>query len=352
MKENLKGKIKSVTEYFYSPDYSSSEIRNGELISVETNKYNSDGNTTFWSQNIVSRNEGFEVKDTYNDEGKIIESISYKLNGKFDSKYTYEYKNAGRIVITKIFYQIKNYSRIDTKEYDERGNVILEKNKYKGGDSKVEKNKYDDENRIIQRKYYENNRLDRTISYKYNSFGKEILERTIYTNKDWEERITTYDQKGHITEFEWSSNKKSPFDCLYKYKCDENGNELERHHYEPNGKLHCSTLKKFDSKGNEIEIRCIYSEEFEDGLDFCVYDENNNLLEKKEYEGDEFITHTSNKFNEQGELIEDMYHDIKKNIKNVKKYFEFDKNNNWTKSIILINDIPDRIYERVIEYQS
>ena len=85
-------------------------------------------------------------------------------------------------------------------------------------------------------------------------------------------------------------------------------------------------------------------------MDFCVYDENNNLIDKKEYEGAEFIIHTTNKFNEQGELIENMYHDIKKNIKNVKKYLEFDKNNNWTKLIKLINDIPDRIYEREIEY--
>ena len=46
-----------------------------------------------------------------------------------------------------------------------------------------------------------------------------------------------------------------------------------------------------------------------------------------------------------------MIDNIENKVFSIKKYlFVFDKNKNWIKKTIIVNDIPKEIIERVIEY--
>ena len=72
--ENLKGKVKSITENTYEAVDKFGQIEKGDILVDSSAVYTDDGH--------------FKI---YNEKGNKIEENYYNSNGRLDSKYTYEY---------------------------------------------------------------------------------------------------------------------------------------------------------------------------------------------------------------------------------------------------------------------
>ena len=176
--ENLKGKVKSITENTYEAVDKFGQIEKGDVLVDSSAVYTDDGH--------------FKI---YNEKGNKIEENYYNSNGRLYSKTTYKYDEKGNMIEDN-FYDSDDGSLIykNTYKYDEKGNKIEEyhydedgkfnyKNTYKYDEkgNNIEKNNYDSNGRLDSKYTYEydkNNNWTQRIEYK-NTIPHRITEKII-----------------------------------------------------------------------------------------------------------------------------------------------------------------------------
>ena len=98
--ENLKGKVKSITENTYEAVDKFGQIEKGNVLVDSSAVYTDDGRFKIYNEkgnkieeNYYNSNGRLIYKNTYkyDEKGNIIEENHYDSNGRLDSKYTYEY---------------------------------------------------------------------------------------------------------------------------------------------------------------------------------------------------------------------------------------------------------------------
>ena len=176
--ENLKGKVKSITENTYEAVDKFGQIEKGDVLVDSSAVYTDDGH--------------FKI---YNEKGNKIEENYYNSNGRLYSKTTYKYDEKGNMIEDN-FYDSDDGSLIykNTYKYDEKGNKIEEYHydedgkfnykytyKYDEKGNNIEKNNYDSNGRLDSKHTYEydkNNNWTQRIEYK-NTIPHRITERII-----------------------------------------------------------------------------------------------------------------------------------------------------------------------------
>ena len=176
--ENLKGKVKSITENTYEAVDKFGQIEKGDILVDSSAVYTDDGH--------------FKI---YNEKGNKIEENYYNSNGRLYSKTTYKYDEKGNMIEDN-FYDSDDGSLIykNTYKYDEKGNKIEEYHydedgkfnykytyKYDEKGNNIEKNNYDSNGRLDSKYTYEydkNNNWTQRIEYK-NTIPHRITERII-----------------------------------------------------------------------------------------------------------------------------------------------------------------------------
>ena len=176
--ENLKGKVKSITENTYEAVDKFGQIEKGDVLVDSSAVYTDDGHFKIYNEkgnkieeNYYNSNGRLIYKNTYkyDEKGNIIEENYYNSNGRLYSKATYKYDEKGNMIEDN-FYDSDNGSLIykNTYKYDEKGNNI-------------EKNNYDSNGRLDSKHTYEydkNNNWTQRIEYK-NTIPHRITERII-----------------------------------------------------------------------------------------------------------------------------------------------------------------------------
>ena len=98
--ENLKGKVKSITENTYEAVDKFGQIEKGDILVDSSAVYTDDGHFKIYNEkgnkieeNYYNSNGSLIYKNTYkyDEKGNKIEENYYNSNGRLDSKYTYEY---------------------------------------------------------------------------------------------------------------------------------------------------------------------------------------------------------------------------------------------------------------------
>ena len=176
--ENLKGKVKSITENTYEAVNKFGQIEKGDILVDSSAVYTDDGH--------------FKI---YNEKGNKIEENYYNSNGSLIYKNTYKYDEKGNMIEDN-FYDSNDGSLIykNTYKYDEKGNKIEEYHydedgkfnykytyKYDEKGNNIEKNNYDSNGKLDSKYTYEydkNNNWTQRIEYK-NTIPHRITERII-----------------------------------------------------------------------------------------------------------------------------------------------------------------------------
>ena len=206
VKDNLRGKVESITETSYSIDYSSNEIKKGNKMGTSTIAYNKKGFKTE-SNSYYSNGEQETIRTFEN--GKLIEENYYNYDGRLMSKKSFKYDNKGNLI------EVNRHDRNDSirvskaNEYDKKGNLIEEIN-------------YDSDGNVSER-----------INYRYDSRGNliEQLKYDVYRNQTYEDTYQ-YDIKGNMTEQNTFHSNGNLF-YKYVYEYDDKGNMIKYNGYDP-----------------------------------------------------------------------------------------------------------------------
>ena len=190
--ENLKGKVKSITENTYEAVDKFGQIEKGDVLVDSSAVYTDDGH--------------FKI---YNKKGNKIEENIYDSNGKFVRKTTYKYDKKGNIIEEKSYYPDGSLIYKNTYKYDEKGN-------------KIEDNSYDSDGRLHSK-----------YTYKYDEKGNKIEENWYNSDGRLHSKYTyKYDEKGNNIEENWYDSDGSLYEKhTYKYEYDKNNNWTQRIQY-------------------------------------------------------------------------------------------------------------------------
>ena len=177
--ENLKGKVKSITENTYEAVDKFGQIEKGDVLVDSSAVYTDDGRFKIYNEkgnkieeNYYNSNGSLIYKNTYkyDEKGNKIEENYYNSNGRLYSKTTYKYDEKGNKIEEYHYDEDGKFNYKYTYKYDEKGNKI-EENWYDSDGSLYEKHTYKYE-------YDKNNNWTQRIQYK-NTIPLNITERII-----------------------------------------------------------------------------------------------------------------------------------------------------------------------------
>lgn len=262
---------------------------------MKIRNYKIDGDILFAGDQEYSKNRD----ETYDHNGFIIETITYKMGGLLNNRTTYKYNSKGVMTDMTIFQGNGTIGDGEKCKFDEKGNLV-EKIINTGRDGyETFTYKYDEKGKIL-----ECTRVNKTIS---------IIQKT--TNR--------YSDEGNIVE---TKECRNGICNRYIYSMDSLGNIIKNLQFDRYNTLIQTIKFEYNSNGKMVKEERIYENEDNIMTITYVYDEQGNKIEE-------------HKTNTDGNL------DIK-----ISWEFTYDEKNNWIERIEFINDVPLLITEREIQY--
>lgn len=255
--DNLKGKVKSFTEFGYSFEKLSGGVEQKKLFGKATYCYDSLGN---------------RIKD-----------ITYDSSINWCSINTYKYNEDGNQI--EQIWEIRDGQRTVIVDLYEIRNNIVKRTHYSTSVGKTPVSsfiyKFDTNGKIIEKTEYSNGDLSLKYNYKYNSKGNLVEKLTFLRNGVLETKeFYKYDLNGHPIETIQYFNGKLRLRVNYKY--DTKGNIIEEIDYiKTNGISRIQkTLNIYDKNGNKIEIITSDATEKFRQTETYEYDERGNWIKK------------------------------------------------------------------------
>lgn len=250
-KFGLKGKVKSVKEYYLSGKFGGIE-RNG--VKSES-RYNSKGYLTEYS---AYKEDGIKTEKNiyrYDKKGNIIEILSYGVDESLVSKSVMKY-GKGSLISEVIYYGAENKLNGKTVcKYDSKGNNVEEIN-YTAENEIESKNtrSYDSQNNMTELAIYNaDGSLNSRRVWKFND-KKQIIE---FINYDAEgnaglKTLTEYDLKGRAIRNLMFLKEKLITVTVSKYnELNQLDEEIKKYESVPNLPVE-NTIYKYDKAGNIV----------------------------------------------------------------------------------------------------
>lgn len=255
-KRGFKGKVKSIKSTTYKAIEKFGKIQKGEEVDKLLSIFNEKGNFT---ERIYSKNGKIDSKQTYiyNDKGNIIEQKEYDSDGNLKLQTTYNYDDNGNKIEENTFggYQTqKTTYKYDDKRREVESLITLSFQGINGSAELRITKEYDQKGNIIEEKNYNNhNKLSSKGIYTYDERGNKIKEIFINldSKKPEEKNIYIYDKNNNKIEVQKYISENLSEKTTIKY--DEKGNILEEHITDFNIKTSFKIVYKNDKTGNPIE---------------------------------------------------------------------------------------------------
>ena len=154
-RDNLQGKVLSLSEFSYEAKDRFGNIEKGKRTSPNHNKkYDENGNVT--ERNDYNSDGSLEVKTTYkyDENGNETEKNYYNSDGSLGDKRTHKYDENGNKTERNSYNSDGSLSKKKTYKYDKKGNEI-EVNKYNSDGSLrskyIYKYEFDEQGKWIQK---------------------------------------------------------------------------------------------------------------------------------------------------------------------------------------------------------
>jgi len=220
----------------------------------------------------------------YNKEGKEYERRTYNINKDLERRSIIEYDLYG--------------NEIGYLSYNELGN-LAEKNTHKYI--------YDENGRILEHLYYDNDKLEEKNYFRYHENGNKSEHTYTYYSADVEEKCTdTYDTNENLLISKEFDNKGNPT-RVYSYEYDDKKNNIRSHVQNIEKNYEIVYLMDYDDNNS-----CIKKQKIKDGevleIITAKFDHNNNCIETIQKNKDGKIIENkswSYKYNENNEMTEE-----------------------------------------------
>ena len=230
VKNDLRGQVKSLEESKMKAMIRVNQIENYQQEYQKKIDYNTDGFITTESFFDEDHLPTYKVVYTYNNDGELIskDMDSYNYFLKIDEKFTYN-SNEQKILTTEnevpvlektlIFDSNKNLIEDKSKNLEEEGIFVNEKNEYNSANQLIKK--------VVN---YDNG--DYEIYYKYNDKGFLIEEETKNGNELISKKVRLYNTQGDlIAEKMFDGDSKQKYSVEIKYEYDQQNNWIKRTQY-------------------------------------------------------------------------------------------------------------------------
>lgn len=205
------GKINSISRIKYDKENNIIEktFVGGGNSEIGKYIYDKNGNNIEFTYYHNNDEISFKQINKFDQKNNLIDHRFYEYNGNLRDKTLSKYNDNGLVIETKEYSSNGTYivfSSKKTKEYDEKGNLIVEKN------------------------YDEKGNLEFIYKYVYDEKNNEI-EKILSKDNSIEKNTRTFDKFNNcIKNFEYlNNNLKSNFTNNYKY--DKKGNWIQRIHF-------------------------------------------------------------------------------------------------------------------------
>jgi len=297
---NLKGKVKSYTQYSYKAIKTSNKIKKRERTT----------------------DDHYKQIFNYNDKGYLLESLSYNEKDSLNNKFSYKYNEKGNLIELRqyeLYYKPHFNIKIKKEKktlfkYDEKENMI--ETIIYHTDMTI-KNiivlKYDEKGNKIEENYYNSWGLNNKYYYKYDEKGNVI---EIYFQNLEQKNMT----KSYFKNLKVASESKT------EYKYNEKGNWIEKNVYNSDNSLINKSSAKYNDTENKIEENYYYPNNSLKNKVSVQKDEKGNIIEYAKYSSD-------------GSFIYDFSYT-----------YTFDNRENWTKKIKFEGEVPTTIINREYKY--
>ena len=240
VKDKLKGRVSSVTEFIYEAVENSDKIEKGERAkdyrfkSNFKSEYNKKGIKIIENQYQPNGDLWRKVIYKHDSNGNKIEEFWHKPDGSLQSKFVSKYNKANEIE--------KNLYNSDEVlvckwiyKYDDNGNQIEGNSTYYLESSLGVKTtcKFDDKGNQIKSNWYnkDGSVVAGTMTFEYNANGKLISSNSVNNNGSYLNSETTYkydDMGNQIEENISSTNASLRHKKIFKYTYDDKGNWVKK----------------------------------------------------------------------------------------------------------------------------
>jgi len=209
--ENLKGKVKSYSEFSYKAEERFGNIEKGtrKRIFLE-----------------------YDNQNKFDENGNMIESNKYYSDGRLERREIYKFDEIGNKIENNWYNSVGSLELRETYKYDKMRNMIESNWYYSNGRlGNRSTYKYDEKGNNIEINWYN---PDGSLSYwktdKYNEKGNRI-ESNWYTSDSSLYRRVIYDEKGNEIE-KYNSDGILKSKWTFKYEFDKQGNWVKRIDFE------------------------------------------------------------------------------------------------------------------------
>lgn len=335
IKENLKGKVKSIRQTPYEAVEKFGEITKGNVfhefyISINSIiEFNEEGNVIM--EGYYLPNGNFHRNYKKDNRGNKIEENRYNSNGEFLEKQVYVYDERDILIEDNIYRSDGKLSFKTIYKSDHKNNIVEEDvynskgqlksktiNKYDINGNKIEEVISDyEEMKFVNGKTkmvydYNKPKVITKSLYKYDKNGNKIEMISPNENDEnyglkWSYK---FDENNYMIEDATYGLKDKKLKFKFTYKRDKRGNVIEENSYDSNNELQWTSISKYDKYGNE-EVR-----------------QHKAIKEVDNYKGEPEPVGTTN----------------------TKYKYKYDEKGNWIEKIEYVNYIPKKIIEREIVY--
>ncbi len=224
-KYNLKGRVKSFTNFTYKAIEKFGEVQKGERV-----------------ENYFQNFEQF-----YNKKGFLQKQNSYYYNSLYEENILV-YDKKGTKIETNIYNSIGKLKSKNIYKNDTKGNIIEEDEYSDIKGSLKQKNiyKYDKDANLIEHTIYNHkNELETKFILKYNKALIEISNYFSDGSLNWKNTYK-YDNRENVMELNvYKFDGSLDYKYTYKYKYDKNGNWIKQISYK-NDKLYEIVERKYE----------------------------------------------------------------------------------------------------------
>ena len=270
-------------------------------------------------------------------EAIVKSSVTIKgrrIDNSLNDDYSFDFENTCSIYNQTGYIDIKYGYMADDRL------VGMTNYKYDNNWNLVEVNNYDSENILIT-----------NSKYKYDDKQNEIECSSYMSGVIYYKAINKYDGQGNQIETTLFNIDRTS--CKNTYKYDDKGNQIEMKRYDSEGRYDSKLIQKYDDNGNMVEFNVYNSDGSVIGGKYTnKFDDKGNLVEKCTYNPDGSLVYKwAYKFDNRRNLIEwSVYESDGRLVNKIAYKYKYDKKGNWIMKICHVDNIPQYIYEREIEY--
>ena len=234
--------------------------------------------------------EGIKIQSTsFKENGNIIRDVHYNNAGKEEEVIEYKYDGQGNLTEEQLYHAADDFSETRTYERNESGLLLSEKLHYLDGSADETSYLYDEAGNVREKIVRDDEgSIEREERYLWNETGQLLEENHFEYGEPVYSAKNIMNDRGLVIESNRWQQDEGHSQTLTEY--DSEGRRKEILHHNAAGKLVERAEFVYDEKGRIAELEEENVRSYKKTV--FGYDENDNIIEQKEFDENDVLVST------------------------------------------------------------